>query len=307
MSDINILRFPVDLVDGASNTNIQYMEFGISTSTSGSVMGGDTISTATNTGKTFDSDLDKLLYGSSTPNKIYNVTGGLSSLNTHIFLPMPNDHTMNTEISYNSEYEPSSLQQAADFLLGAGSASSKAKEFGVKVLAEALGGGKNNPGVVNKLMNKMGLGITAAQGLATQREMINPRKEVMFQDFSFRSFSFSYNFAPRNASETGMVKSIIEKFRYYSLPEISTNKMFFTFPGLFTIHFMKGSAQNGFIPKIGQCVLKRVSVNYSPGGTGWATLPNGSPVQIRLTLDFQEIELVDRNKVSNSDVEQGGY
>jgi hypothetical protein len=44
-------------------------------------------------------------------------------------------------------------------------------------------------------------------------------------------------------------------------------------------------------------VLKNVDVNYAPNG--WATHEDGSPVQIVMSLNFQEIELVDSADIEN--------
>lgn len=105
-----------------------------------------------------------------------------------------------------------------------------------------------------------------------------------------------------------MVREIIETFRYYALPEISPAKFFYLLPAEFDISFILGEKPNPNIPKITTSVLQRISVNYSPNSGVWSTLPNGAPLAIDMTLDFMEIELVDRKRVFDKDsVITSGY
>jgi hypothetical protein len=121
----------------------------------------------------------------------------------------------------------------------------------------------------------------------------------MFSGFSFRRFSFTWQFAPKSIQESDMVRDIIETFRYYALPEITGGKMFYIFPSEFEISFMQGQRDNPNIPKITTSVLENIAVDYSPNGV-WGTLPNGASIATRMTLNFLELELVDRTRVWNS-------
>lgn len=96
--------------------------------------------------------------------------------------------------------------------------------------------------------------------------------------------------------DSNMVSEIIETLRYYALPELDEGKIFYIFPSEFTITFMLGQKENPNIPKITTCVLRNVSVNYSPNGI-WGTLPNGAPLVMTMSLDFRELELIDRKRV----------
>ena len=75
--------------------------------------------------------------------------------------------------------------------------------------------------------------------------------------------------------------------------------MFFKAPAVFDIDFQFNGVENTNVPKFKTSVIKNVDVNYAPNG--WSTHSDGSPVQTILTLDFQEIYLVDRKDI------QGGY
>ena len=56
--------------------------------------------------------------------------------------------------------------------------------------------------------------ISAATGRAA-----NPKKEQVFKGVDFRTFSFDYQFFPRDIDEANNVLRIIEEFKYHMHPE----------------------------------------------------------------------------------------
>ena len=71
--------------------------------------------------------------------------------------------------------------------------------------------------------------------------------------------------------------------------------IFFVVPSTFYIDYLFNGQPNENINKIGECVLETVTVDYATNG--WVTFEDGSPVQTRLTLQFKEIEIVDKLKI----------
>ena len=55
------------------------------------------------------------------------------------------------------------------------------------------------------------------------------------------------------------------------------------------------SAPNAKIFQVGDCVLKNVNVDYAPNG--WAAYNDGYPIQTRLTLQFQEMDIVTKQSM----------
>lgn len=217
---------------------------------------------------------------------------GMVRLDKVVILPMPNEHNLSTNINYDANYRPTNLTKAGDIInsLGDGVASelwSMGKNAALATLANKLSGGL--------------LGTNKEALLAEERLAQNPRKEVMFQDINFRQFSFRYQFAPKNATESETVNQIIETFRYYASPEISPAKYFYMFPAEFEVSFILGKKDNPNIPRMATSVLQRVGVNYAPNSGGWATLPNGAPVAIDMTLEFLEVQLIDRSMIYNKE------
>lgn len=234
-------------------------------------------------------DADSVIkYGQNAVNKEKWFTQkGMTRLDKVIVLPMPLEHSVRTKLSYDNAYDPSNLTKVGDFLNTPGGG----------VISDVASLGKNK--AISWLMNKISSGSTSERDLqAEERLARNPKKEVMFNGFDFRNFSFSWVFAPKNEKESDMVKSIIETFRYYSLPEITAGKLFYIFPSEFEISFMQGQKDNPNIPKIATSVLQSISVNYTPSSV-WSTLPNGAPLSLSITLDFLELELIDRSRIYN--------
>lgn len=214
---------------------------------------------------------------------------GMQRLDKVIVLPMPMEHTLSTRLKYNDEYESTLITKVGDMVntSGGGLASD-----GITQLKNA---------VISGAANTIKSGATSTQaGLNEDRRANNPKKEVMFESFGYRSFSFSFQFAPKTEEESEMVKDIIETFRYYALPEISEGKLHYIFPSEFEITFMQGSTENIHIPKITTSVLRSISVNYMPNSV-WSTLPNGAPLSLSISMDFLELEMIDRSRVYKKD------
>jgi hypothetical protein len=219
---------------------------------------------------------------------------GMVRLDKVIVLPMPSNHRVLTQVDY-SEEQQSELTRLADNLnQGPG-------------LAKDLWRWRKNK-ALSKTINAAWSGATSERALlAGERLLDNPKMEVLFSGFHFREFSFQFQFAPKSQEESEVVRDIIETFRYYALPEITAGKMFYVFPSEFEIEFMQGQRNNPNIPKITTSVLKDINVDYAPFSV-WSTLPNGAPLSITITLNFKELELIDRSRVYNPEsVITSGY
>jgi len=314
LKDKKLLEYPIgiakNIVDDHGISK-QFMMFRIITDTKASKLKDDKASSdvlitsdVVGTGRDGQAinskDADKALvdrYGQAAVNaENWRTQSGVTRLDKVIILPMPDDHAVNTSIQYDTNHDPSMLTKGADM----------AGQNGGALIAEMakLGGASIAAGGINRaksLITSKGGDATSTDAiLASFRMAKNPKKEVMFNGFTYRQFSFSYLFAPKNVNESDTVNEIIRTFRYYALPAISPAKLFYIFPSEFEISFMLGKIDNPNIPRMTKSVLQRVGVNYSPASSGWATLPNGSPVAIQMTLEFIELELVDRNRVYNA-------
>ena len=130
----------------------------------------------------------------------------------------------------------------------------------------------------------------------------NPYMEVLFDSMSLRTFTYNFNFAPRNEGEADEVQKIIQLFRFHMAPELRPGvNRYLGLPSQFDIHYMFLSKmgktyENNFYNRIATCVLQDCKVNYTP--TGVKSFEDGGPTAMTMTLTFKEIELLTKDKIA---------
>jgi hypothetical protein len=159
-------------------------------------------------------------------------------------------------------------------------------KFTIDTFVNALGGGGG-----------IGEALLQAQGYTS-----NPQLQMIYRGSHFRQFSLEFLFTPTSAPEAEVVREIIYLFKFFAAPTLSVGQkakgaMFLTPPSLFEIKFMNGKYENINLPKYTDCVLEDVSVDYAPNG--FAAHSDGAPVQTHLTLTFQEVEILDRDRLTS--------
>ena len=143
----------------------------------------------------------------------------------------------------------------------------------------------------------------AIQGFANKAfgQANNPFMEVLFESVGMRTFSYDFTFSPRSPEETLDVQTIIKLFRFHMLPELQgANERFLTLPSTFDIHYMyqlsaDNAKENSFYSKIATCVLTGCDVDYAPDGV--KSFESGAPTQIKMSLAFQETEMLTKQHV----------
>lgn len=208
-------------------------------------------------------------------------------LKTAIALHIPNQLSVRYGVQW-SEDEVSSLARAnvgGTEILKAISEDPKSDVTGVgaAIIANiALTKGPNTAG------NSAALGIAA-----------NPKKEQVFKGVDFRTFSFDYQFFPRNVEEANNVLRIVEEFKYHMHPEFKdTNNFVYIYPSEFDITYFANGRENRNLHRHTSCVLTSMNVNYTPNGV-FTTFDNGMPTQINMTLEFRELALLTKDKVKD--------
>jgi len=131
----------------------------------------------------------------------------------------------------------------------------------------------------------------------------NPFVEVFFNTMNIRTFTYNFNFAPRNEDETMEIQQIIQLFRFHMAPDLQeVNSRYLTLPSEFDIHYMYkaqdgNSYENDYYGRIGTCVLENVSTNYTPGDKV-RSFADGAPTQITMSLTFRETEVLTKEKIN---------
>ena len=130
----------------------------------------------------------------------------------------------------------------------------------------------------------------------------NPQLQMLYQGTNFRQFSLAFTFTPKSQAEAQIVNNILYQFKYYAAPALAQGKtssseaMFLIPPAIFNVKFFFKGIDNKYLPKYADCVLKNIDVNYAPNG--FAAHIDGAPVQTHMTLQFEEIEIVDKARLS---------
>jgi len=126
--------------------------------------------------------------------------------------------------------------------------------------------------------------------------------EVLFDSMGLRTFTYQFNFAPKNEQEAVEVQKIIQLFRFHMAPELRPGiNRYLGLPSQFDIHYMflskDGQAsENSFYNKISTCVLQDCKVNYTPNGV--KSFEDGGPTATTMALTFKEIELMTKDKIA---------
>lgn len=130
---------------------------------------------------------------------------------------------------------------------------------------------------------------------------MNPMMELIYSSPRFREYRFDFLFYPRSSAESEAVQKIVELFKFHFSPEIlkSSNGFFLVPPSQFDIKFYYNGAENPNIEKTTTCVMTSLNCDYAPNGWAAYEVPGsptpslgktGSPVAIRLSMGFKEIE-----------------
>lgn len=129
----------------------------------------------------------------------------------------------------------------------------------------------------------------------------NPQLQMLYKGLGVRSFQLSFTFSPKSKKEAKIVDNIIYTFKRYAAPvfasggTVSSQSMYLIPPALFSVKFYNKGVENPFLPRYTDCVLETINVNYAPNG--FAAHTDGAPIQTQLTLQFKEIEIVDRKRL----------
>ena len=177
------------------------------------------------------------------------------------------------------------------------------------VANEIAGGLSNKKNPILSKLNPVGkiasLGLSAAESktsklaLATQGLAINPQQQLLFDGIDFRTYQMAFTFTPYSKQEAETVNKIIQLFKYHAAPQITTAGagMFFIPPSTFDVDFMFNGKRNQNVNRVAESVIESVDVNYAPNG--WSAHDDGAPVQTTLTINFKEIELIDKTKIKD--------
>ena len=149
---------------------------------------------------------------------------------------------------------------------------------------------------VGEFISLAGIGDPVRFTLKRFGTAINPRNEAFYNSPAQRTFSYTFDFWPRNKDEAQAVENIITIFKYNSAPGLAAKGGLFVTPNYFKISYMHNNGENQHLHKIGACFCTDVSVDYSPDGQ-FTTFESGQPVHTRLSVSFLEDRIVTKRDI----------
>jgi hypothetical protein len=162
-------------------------------------------------------------------------------------------------------------------------------------------GGLTRLAVQGAISNVIDAALGEGAGGKLTGQIRNPNAEQAFNGMEFRSFDFDFTMTPKSKEEADSVLNIINTFKYFMHPEISTDdSQYLVFPAEFEIEFYSNGNVNQFIGSLSTCALTNVSVNYTPNNI-WSAFKDtgGYPSSVQLHLNFVEVEPLTKNKLDS--------
>ena len=211
-----------------------------------------------------------------------------------IVLYMPDD----VKVDYQSQYEPADVGMLtgvfaafADVMKGQAGWKDAMKGVGMQGA---------------KLLDSVGDFLSAGTGAGAAAKLQRttgiapaPMQEMIFKGVDYRKFDYTFKMTPRNRKEADEVNKIIDTFTFHMLPEKlgKGSALAFRVPSEFSIRYMYRGRENNYLNQIALCALTNMSVEYGAGEkyvTYRANEHGAPPVNTAVTLQFQELEFVDR-------------
>ena len=174
-----------------------------------------------------------------------------------------------------------------------------------------LGGGQDL--IINyfksKLVNSLGAN-TSPEGLLSRASgnVLNPNMELLFGGVNLRTFPFDFDFAPRDEKESNVVKEIIRIFKQSMAPRTGSNTegagLFISAPNIFLLKYKSGNQDHPYLNKFKPCALTSMGMNYTGSGS-YATYADKTPVHMKLSLSFTELNPIYNEDYKPSDIGVG--
>jgi hypothetical protein len=116
---------------------------------------------------------------------------------------------------------------------------------------------------------------------------LNPHLIMLFKQPTFKEFSFSWSFTPKNQKEAGQLLQILDTIKKNMLPARSSG-LLLLYPNKVMISVSGGYFPN--IMKFKPAVISSINIDYTGSGAP-SFFEDGMPTVINLTMQIKEIEV----------------
>jgi len=222
-------------------------------------------------------------------------------LDTAISMYMP----ASVQVQYGAEYTNTTIGVGTQALNNLSTTQLQTKEGrdAIKTEVKNVGAYMKREGIKG-LSNIPGLGGIVEAAEMRDGVIFADRMELAFKGIGKRKFSFDFKMMPRSQAEADEIREIIYAFKFNMMPEYvgGTRGNQMKVPNTFDIQYMYQNAENNYLNKISTCFLENMDVTY--GGDRYKTFDSSStdagapPVETSIKLQFQEIEMITRERVA---------
>ena len=243
----------------------------------------------------------------------YDKEKSLKKNSRYIWLPIPQQVSDSISVGYSEDtlnpLQAAGMALSSDLIKNPVEAAGKVMDMlkgigGLKMddrTSEAL-----RTSLAGQALNQLGANVNP-QSLITRSsgQILQSNLELLFNNVTLRSFPFTFDFTPREPAEAEMVKRIIRTIKKATVPKRG-NGIFINSPDLFQFEYVAGGErQHPFLNKFKVGVIENVSVDYTASGT-YATYSDRTPVHIRMSLAFKEINPIYMEDYDDAAAQDGG-
>jgi len=235
--------------------------------------------------------------------KFFGRSGSGSTTLKSIYLPIPLNISANAEAKYEGFDFGTEATKLGSAAIGS------VADLGIAALKVRFGNIAGS--AFDQMKSTAEKSATFAVNAASAKlgKIINPHKQLLFKGVELRNFTFQYKLVARDKTETDTIDYIIRLLRYHMLPDLGSGfvglgtGLALTYPSEFDMAFYMydGTSPklNPYLPAISTCVLTKMDVTY--GEKEIVSHVDGSPVELTLSLSFQETQVMTKSVVNAFD------
>lgn len=230
-----------------------------------------------------------------------------------MYLYMPDNIKVNYGFEYN-EANLSGTERVIDIIRNLNNPTSDAMKQNILSLVEQYGINILN-NAINTALPDLGIDLPSLISARTKR-IPYYNYEYLFQRVQRRTFNFEWQLYPRNNEEIQSMLGIVKTLKFYSHPEREKDTRWLNMPGVFDIGYYyfdsDGSLkENLALNRMKLCALTNLTVDYCDAGGEFVVLKSQeqfdnitykSPVGIKLSTTFTELDLLTRNDMADPKV-----
>lgn len=125
---------------------------------------------------------------------------------------------------------------------------------------------------------------------------INPNTTVSFTNMNIRTYLFNFKLIAESPNDTYLIRDIQNFIRTYMYAEQAAEGILLNYPSTWKITFhTEDGGENPYYPNIYECFLTNMQTNFN--ASSHLHHEGGAPVEVDLSLTFQETKVLTRNDI----------